>query len=130
MSTCSLDKVQPIRPEDVSKYKLANDLIPNQVIEAFNICIARNFNGGSSEFTKEEVVNEIIRQLDPGCLCGHDEKEKQRQQAQHRINIYRNGWLNVEEIYSDYGWNVTYYKPVYTSETYAATYTFFRRDTK
>jgi len=41
--------------------------------------------------------------------------------------IFENGWLDVEPIYREVGWNVEYDKPGY-NETYEASFKFTRKN--
>lgn len=97
-------KVDPVRPEDVSKGNVKN--FPPGVIEAFNELIRENFLGsGSATFKQDEVVARIKKK-------GIDEKE-----------AFKKGWLDVEDLYRLAGWAVEYDKPAF-NETYDATFTF------
>ena len=95
--------VQPIRPEDIASEK--EMIYPDAVLEAFNELIARNFVDGMSRVLQKAVVQLMVEK-------GLDIND-----------IDKNGWLNVEDIYSEYGWDVEYDKPGF-NESYDASFTF------
>lgn len=97
---------KPIRPQEVGQQKLKD--FPAIVIEAFNIEIAANYTGGSAVVYQEKIIEHIIAR-------SPDNIDRQK--------IFENGWLNVEEIFQDAGWEVTYDKPAY-NESYPATFKF------
>ena len=100
---------QPIKPDEVEDRKTAD--IPDQVFEAFNALIVRNFSGVSAVVKQVDAVDQIIKLRNAahfGCS---------------RQEIFDNGWLNVEESYRKSGWDVEYDKPGY-NETYEASFTF------
>jgi hypothetical protein len=43
-----------------------------------------------------------------------------------RQEVFDNQWLDIEDIYREAGWKVSYDKPAY-NETYKAYFTFSRR---
>jgi hypothetical protein len=103
-----VNKVKPIKPNDVEKEKEKN--IPDAVFEAFNELIAKNFFSGSAMVKTIEVVKLMKTK-------GLDAQD-----------IYNKGWLDVEGVYRKAGWHVTYDSPGY-NENYDA-YFVFRRRTK
>lgn len=86
--------VKPISPAEVSKAKIK--LIPKEVIECFNKLIAKNFTGTESIITQDEIVRKIMDVMG----CG-------------RQVVYYSHWLDIEELYRDQGWVVTYDKPAH-----------------
>lgn len=84
--------------------KLAS--IPDEVIEAINELIVANWNGHSATFTQTNVVGLIQRKLH----CSEDQ-------------IYKNHWIDFEDIYRNKGWSVTYDKPGF-NESYEPTFKF------
>lgn len=103
--------INPIKPDEVSSKK--EDLIPDEVIDAFNECIISEWNGRSSLFRQDEVIKVIMKKLD----AAFPEKNYTRQ------NVFDNRWLDVEDIFRAEGWKVEYDKPAYC-EIYAATFEF------
>lgn len=94
---------KPIRPDEVVNLKKTT--IPDEVIDAFNELIARNFDGNSSTFRLSTVIELIVSK-------GLISKE-----------IHSNHWLDVEPVYREEGWLVEYDGPGY-NESYPATFTF------
>jgi hypothetical protein len=95
--------VQAIRPEDVVSQK--RDSIPNEVIECFNELIVENYNGAYATVYQEDVVKRIVAK------------------GIGREKIFKNSWLDVEEIFEAEGWRVEYDKPGYC-ESYEAHFKF------
>lgn len=95
---------QPIRPEDMAEAKIGH--IPGAVIEAFNKLIALKFSGGSATVRQEEVIAEIVGTTEIS-----------------RGEIFDKCYLNVEEIFRQAGWKVSYTKPDYT-ESFPAYFEF------
>lgn len=99
--------VKPISPNDVEGKKLEG--IPDQVIEAFNELIAKNWRSTEAVIKQRDVVKLILEKLN--IESGQ---------------IYDNGWLDVEPVYRKAGWNVEYDKPAYC-ESYEPTFTFRKK---
>ena len=98
---------KPITPDEIAEAKEA--YLPPEVIEVFNDLIAKNWSGMSAKFLQEDAVSEITVRM--GC---------------HRTEVFRNKWLDVEDVYRASGWAVTYDKPGW-NENYAATFEFRRK---
>lgn len=96
---------KPISPSEV----VASNQIPNAVLEAFNRCISKNWDGRSAVVPQKEVEREILERM----LVGID-------------TIYEKRWLDVEEIYRKAGWVVEYNKPAY-DENWGAVYRFKKK---
>ncbi len=97
---------KPVTPKEVVNLK--KSLIPDAVIESFNELIAEKYLGGSSTFKQKDVVARMVKK---GVLSEE---------------IYKNGWLDVEDIFEKAGWKVEYDKPGY-NESYDATFTFSKK---
>ena len=91
---------RPVSPNNVSEMK--KQCLPSYVIDAANKLIAENYCDGQSTFKLKELVKEIK-------LKG----------------VYKDGNLNIEDIYRCEGWDVEYIKPV-MYESFEA-YFIFRR---
>ncbi len=104
-----LDKVHPIRPEDVAKEKERS--FPDEAISSFNELIVQNYNSGSAIIKLEDVVALMIKK------------------GLERADILDKGWLNVEDIYCSSGWIVECDRPGY-NESYPATFVFKRKSNK
>jgi len=98
----------PIRPEEVVERR--KNFIPDGVIEAFNESIVENWNGKSSTVRQDHVVNRIAEKLD----------------IYDRTQVIDRHYLDIEDIFHDAGWKVTYDKPGY-NETYPATFEFRKK---
>lgn len=99
------ERVNPVSPRDLAKKKL--EVFPNEVIESFNELIARNSGDGLIIVDQDEVVELMVEK-------GLDQNQ-----------IYKKGWLNVEDVYRQAGWRVEYDKPGY-NETYSPHFIFSR----
>lgn len=100
------DKVRPIKPSEVGERKASN--FPGEVFEAFNEMIAAKFSDREATFTQKEVVALMV------------------QKGLNGDEIFKKGWLDVEEAYEAAGWKVEFDQPGF-NETFTATFTFKRR---
>lgn len=108
-----MSKVTPIRPDDVVACRQAT--IPDFVIEAFNTCIAAAYANGAAVVRLGDVVAAILRSM-----------PSDDSPAMDRARIFRERWLDVEDLYRAQGWTVTFDKPGY-NEIYPTSFTFKRR---
>lgn len=93
--------VKPIRPDEV---RIINP-IPDKVIEAFNMFIARTFVVDRAIVYQDDIVKQV------------------ESVGISREDLFENRWLNVEDLYRAEGWIVEYDKPGF-NESYPATFTF------
>lgn len=96
-------KNKPISPQEAKALKSTQ--IPDEVIEVFNLLIAKRM-------AHEEVVikqNEVLTLLEDRGL--------------NRNDVFENHWLDIEELYAKYGWKVEYDKPGF-NESYESTFNF------
>lgn len=100
---------KPITPDEVTKIK--KTIFPDEVFDAFNELIAKNFNGRSATVKQKDVVTLIVEK-------SHD--------AFSRQQVFDNHWLDVEDVYREFGWKVEFDKPGY-NETYDAFFKFTKR---
>jgi hypothetical protein len=98
--------VKPIKPADVESKVISS--FPDEVIEGFNELITENYHSGVSSFKEKEVVARIVKK-------GISSK-----------TLYKNNWLDVEDLYRKSGWIVEYDKPGF-NESYDAIFTFSRK---
>jgi hypothetical protein len=103
-----LAPVRPITPAEVAD--LQQELLPPEVLEVFNRCIGETALHGNAIVLQEDVVDALVRR------------------GLERSVIFKKGWLNVEDIYRQAGWEVLYDKPGY-NESYAASFTFKAKPT-
>jgi hypothetical protein len=102
----SAEKVRPIRPEDVANEKVK--IFPDEVFLAFNELITQNFSSGYATILQDDIVNRMVSK------------------GLNRSDIYKNGWLDVEDVYRKAGWKVEYDKPGY-NESYEPSFKFSRK---
>lgn len=92
--------VSPIEAINLKKTK-----IPNEVIEAFNEALITNAGSDTIVIYQKDIVALI---------------EKRGLEAN---TVYQNRWLDIEELYREYGWKVKYDKPCF-NETFDAHFIF------
>ncbi len=97
--------VKPITPKEAVGLK--KELLPDEVLEAFNELIAENIRDGEATFKATDVAARIKKKL----------------QVKSIDAVFDKGHMDVEDIYRKAGWKVEYDRPGYC-ESYAATYTF------
>lgn len=98
--------VKIISPAEAEKLK--RERIPEFVLEAFNELLISNYNPNGTVITQEDVMVEIMNRS-PDDIS--------------RREIFDNGWLDVEPLFRENGWNVEYDKPG-LGETYKAKFIF------
>lgn len=105
--------MKPITPDEAAELK--EKLLPvNTVIEAFNECIAENWDGRTSVVKQTKVVNRIVDLfIKEGKTITSGE-------------IFEKGFLDIEVAYERYGWAVDYNKPGY-NEDYEPHWTFTKK---
>jgi hypothetical protein len=111
--------VEPIRPEEVGNAKLT--AFPNEVIQAFNTLIARNFYNGSAEVKQKDVQDKIMELFGDTTARNPVSRMQER-----RKQMQAQGWMNIEALYESYGWKVSYTKPDY-SESFPSYFTFSKK---
>ena len=82
----------PITPKEVVDSKIT--AIPEAVFEIFNDAIVKNFKDGTAIFKQHDIVLDITEALNITI-----------------IQVFERGYLEVEEVYRNAGWNVRYSKP-------------------
>ena len=86
----SQGKLEPIHPQDINKLK--NEAIPESVIAAFNHLLIKNWANTEAIIYKSYALKEILY----------------RDASLTERIIYDNHWLDVENLYESYGWEVKY----------------------
>jgi hypothetical protein len=94
---------KPISPDGLINLK--REMLPTQVLETFNRLIGEKATNGYALILEEEVITELTKQ------------------GLKRVDIFDKGWLNIEPLYEEVGWNVDYDSPAY-DETGQAYFTF------
>lgn len=102
---------KPISPKEVAACKAKS--FPAFVFEAFNELIASKYTMGRATVKQNDVIALILQKANSGL----DED------ILTRGDIFDKGYLNVEEVYREQGWKVSYDKPAY-NESYAAYFEF------
>lgn len=82
--------IKPISPDQVNPVK------PDEVIETFNKSVQYHWDGQKAKFLARNVAIEIATRM------GISESE-----------VLEKHYLDIEEIYHQAGWEVTYTKPDY-----------------
>jgi hypothetical protein len=103
--------IKPITPQEVVPLKL--EITPDFIIDAFNKLIAREFNGSHSRIRQDDIIEAIL------ANTADDETIT-------REVIFKNKWLDVEDIYRQHGWDVNYDSPAY-NESYEPSYLFTKK---
>lgn len=102
--------IKPITPTEAQSLKQTQ--IPDAVFDAFNQMIASEIDSnGQAVITQDEVIALICKKM------GID-----------RFQVHMR-WLDIENIYRNYGWEVEYDKPGY-NESSSATFTFKQKESK
>lgn len=97
------ERIAPISPEEVTR--LQAELMPPAIIETFNRTISEKIANGRAVIDLDEIVKDLTNQ-------GLDERQ-----------LFNKGWLNIEELYREAGWEVSYEQPAY-NETGRSYFTF------
>lgn len=84
--------MEPISPAELMKHRQKQ--IPNEVIKCFNDMIIQSWSGNCAEFEQSDVVECILKAM-PGLS---------------RQDIFDKGYLDVEPLFEDKGWEVYYHK--------------------
>lgn len=85
--------IKPLTPAEVA-YKTAN-AIPDFVISVVNDLLVKKYRAGVATLYQQEVVDQLR-----ATRAGLTKEE-----------IYDNGYLDFEPIFSKQGWSVGYHKP-------------------
>lgn len=97
--------VQPITPKDVVIIK--QNEIPDGIIKTFNELIIKHFNGVSSTFDLNQVVELACNKM--------PEVSKDTMFTKH--------WFDIEDLYNKNGWIVKFESPAH-NETFVSYFTF------
>lgn len=111
-------RVVPIKPEDIPSQPEPE--IPEFVIDIFNELIIKNYDYDteSSKIMQEDAVIKIVEHL---CPDQHDRPKEHVMNIRKRI--FKEKWLDVENMYRDKEWIVEFDKPAWC-ETYPAFFVF------
>lgn len=73
------------------------EIIPSFVFDAFNSLLSEKYNEKEITITQDEVIDRIL------AYSNDDELRRE--------TIFEHKWLDVEPLYEQHGWKVTYDKP-------------------
>jgi len=96
-------EVRPIKPSEVHAEKKKAGIFPTEVIDAFNELIIKHFYRGYASFLQKEVI-ELIKEKMKAASPDVPFREE---------DIFDKHWLDIEELFSTYGWKVKYDSPAY-----------------
>lgn len=96
--------IRPITPDDIGTHKY--EVLPKTVIVTWNELIALNFTAGRARIEQEEIVCALCKAM-----------------ACERRHVFDQKWLDIEEVYREFGWDVAYDKPGY-NEGYEPSFKF------
>ena len=96
--------IKPLTYDEVKKAKIEfrKNNIPDFVVEAINCLLVQKFSANENVISISQ--NAIIDKILSLSNIGYTTNE-----------IIDNGYLDFEELYLDFGWEVTYYKQDYNS---------------
>lgn len=99
---------KPITPEQ-AKEKFTKR-IPDIIIDAINDLIVEHYSPikRSATIKQDEILNRIS-------------------DTYSRQTVFDNNWLDIEDIYREQGWDVTYEKPTYGDSDFPPYFTFKER---
>ena len=97
-----------IKPSEVVELK--KNIIPQEVFDAFNELIAKNWDGHSATVLQDDVAALIISKF------------------ASPVNPYAEHWLDIEDIYRNEGWIVEYDKPGWNEDYSGASFKFSVKD--
>lgn len=97
--------VKPFTPADARKQKAQG--IPNEIIEAVNELLAKNFSDSTIIIRQKDIEKQALLKL-PGLTAS---------------DLYDRKWMDIEDMFRDAGWDVYYDKPGY-NESYDAYFEF------
>ena len=104
-----MSKIKPIKPEEILDKK--TETIPDEMFQAINELITLNWNGNEAKFRQDDLIERYLQKI------GQDNLQS------NRDIIFKNHYLDFEDIYRKEGWHVSYDKPAY-NENYPATFEF------
>lgn len=101
-----MSTVQALSPDEILEKR--KEAIPDIVFEIFNDLIAKKFNGSCAYIGQNSVITRL------------------KEAGYSRSVIFEKHLLDVEDIYREKGWKVSYDKPGYC-ESYEATFKFSKK---
>ena len=85
--------VKPITPAQIEKAR--KDMIPDEVIEAVNELMIDGWDSASyhTYIRQEELIELVIEKM---------------KNTVARADLFNNHWLDIERVFVEYGWKITY----------------------
>jgi hypothetical protein len=102
-------EVKPISPNEIVEN--LDKIIPSAIIQAVNQLLTEKYRGNGEVSIKQKDIIERACSLDDTLTSDI---------------IYKNKYLDFEDLYRKNGWKVGYDKPAY-NETYEAFFTFDKK---
>jgi hypothetical protein len=87
---------KPLSPTEVAAHRKI--LAPDFVIQAWNDCIAEKWDGRQSKVLQEDLVQTVL---------------KYATTLLEREVAFEKGYLDLEPVFRDEGWDVEYRRPAY-----------------
>lgn len=108
-------EVKPITPKEVKESRLNN--IPDEVILAVNRALMSESVSGEVQITvmQSDLIEGIQAQF---ALAGREISKEE---------IFKNKYLNFEDIYKNAGWKISYDEPAYNENYYKPRFIFCKR---
>ncbi len=100
-------QARPMKPDEVGAKK--RGLFPSEVFHAFDELIAKDFQDGQAVVGQWKVIDLMVKK------------------GLKRDKIFSEGWLNIESVYEDAGWDVYYDKPGF-NEDYEPSFHFTKKE--
>lgn len=119
-----MSTITPFTPAEVQNRKALG--IPAFVVDAFNEMLTKTLSTGkypTAHINQDDVLALIVRNMrkeDQYTLQG----SQQFADDQLKAIVIDNKWLDIERLYSSFGWKVTYYKCDIGSASTRAYFTF------
>lgn len=113
----------PIRPEEVADHKVKS--FPPFVFAAFNDCIAAEYEHSRARVLVKNVIKHMKELANE--VADLQEPFAPTKEPVTEFMIRQRGWLNVEDSYRKFGWNVSYNQAAYNESNFDAYFLFERR---
>lgn len=101
-----MSDISPITPEEARNEAKSN--IPEFVINGINNAIKNHYRKSGFTIKEKEILAEIMK-VAPENITS--------------VDIFKNHWMDFEDLYKNFGWNISYDRPGYR-ESYDAIFEF------
>lgn len=106
---------RPITPNEARENR--NTYIPDEILKAVNTLLAEKLGDGNKATIK---VKEIIE-------LAHKFYEEAGKKTPTEEEIRKNGWLDIEKSYCEYGWSVRYDHACYGEDWFEPRFVFVEK---